>query len=166
MAAEEALRTGHKMADVDHLMLGLLRDRNNNACRTLADYGIDLEGMKFDIDSHIFKESPIFFDEAEAVHPTEAATEVLKISGYEAIKHGSKTINTSHFLLAISKYSECISSKYLSTHNIGYMLLKKAMEKKGMLNEIPDSLAHMKNEVIIALGEQLTNIISTPDIPS
>ena len=71
-AAEEALRTGWKTAGVDHLMLGLLRDRHNNACKALLDSGIDLDDMKLRIDELVFRDEPAALGEADSVHPTKA----------------------------------------------------------------------------------------------
>lgn len=163
-AAEEALRTGHKVAGVDHLMLGLLRQRDNSACRALADAGIDLDMMKRSLDERIFRETAIGYSDLSTVPPTKAASEVLKLSGYEALKAGSRTIRTSHFILAIARSEGNASSSYLKNHGIDYETLHREMEKKGMLHDITEHAPSIITEEIAgALGEQLSRMISSSD---
>lgn len=167
LAAEEALRTGYKMAGVDHLMLGLLRDRDNNACRALAESGIDLDAMKKSLDSLIFRESPVFYSETETVHPTKAAAETLKLSGYEALKAGSHTIRTAHFLLAICRTEGNASSCYLKSNRVEYDALRLRMQKKGMLRDITEHAPYaFTEEMAGALGEQLSRLVSSSEFPS
>ena len=63
--AEEALRTGWRAAGVDHLMLGLLRHRDNDACRALTESGIDPGDLKRSLDEHLFRPEPLNFGEPE-----------------------------------------------------------------------------------------------------
>lgn len=169
LAAEEALRTGYKTAGVDHLMLGLLRHRDNNACRALKNSGIDLDMMKHCIDEQIFRDTATGYNELETVHPTKAAQEVLKISGYEALKSGSHTVRTAHFMLAISRSEGNASSNYLKSHNVIYDTLRSDMEKKGMLRDIAEHApSAITEEIAGALGEQLSRLISSSgsELPS
>lgn len=55
-ARNEALRTGCIGIGADHLALGLLRHRHNDACLTLEEFGIDLKEFKKFIDARVFQE--------------------------------------------------------------------------------------------------------------
>ena len=57
-AREEAMRTGSYGIGTDHLVLGILRHADNNACRALRGLGADPEEMKQFIDVHIFISMP------------------------------------------------------------------------------------------------------------
>lgn len=165
--AEEALRTGWRAAGVDHLMLGLLRHRDNDACRALTESGIDPGDLKRSLDEHLFRPEPLNFGEPEAVHPTRAAAEVIRLSGYEALKHSSGTIRTVHLLLAISLSEGSASSEYLLDRGAGHEILEKKMNEKGMLHEATEHAPVIINEKIVgALGEQLGNLISSSGFPS
>lgn len=167
LAAEEALRTGYKMAGIDHLMLGMLRDRSNNACRALEESGIDLDSMKENLDRLIFRDTAAAYSETDSVRPTKAAAEVLKLSGYEALKAGSHTIRTAHFLLAICRTDGSASSSYLRSHKVEYEHLQRSMQKKGMLRDVTEHApAIITDEIAGALGEQLSNLISSSEFPS
>ena len=130
--AEEALRTGWRAAGVDHLMLGLLRHRDNDACRALTESGIDPGDLKRSLDEHLFRPEPLNFGEPETVHPTRAAAEVIRLSGYEALKHGSGTIRTVHLLLAISlsEGSATLRDVFLGMIGDNRKLLSKVDELK------------------------------------
>ena len=45
-AKEEAMRTGDYSISPDHILLGILRHTDNDACRILEALGVDLEEMK------------------------------------------------------------------------------------------------------------------------
>ena len=166
-AAEEALRTGWKTAGVDHLMLGLLRDRHNNACKALLDSGIDLDDMKLRIDELVFRDEPAALGEADSVHPTKAAAETIKMSAYQALRFGSSTIRSAHLLLAIILSRTTVSSTYLRQHGIAYDGLQEHMEKQGMLHDFTEHASVVITEEIVgAIGEQLTNLISSSGLAS
>lgn len=167
LAAEETLRTGHTTAGADHLMLGLLRDRDNDACRALGGLGIDLDDMKKSIDKQIFRDEPAPFGELDSVYPARGAIEVIQISTYEALKLGSSTIRTSHFLLALSIFPESASYGYLEAHGLGSGELEAFMSEKGMLRDVTEHApVVISDEIIGALGEQLTNLLSSSDFAS
>lgn len=165
--AEEALRTGYRMAGVDHLMLGLLRDRDNNACKALLATGIDLDDMKLRIDELIFRDEPSAIGEAESVHPTRAAAETIKVSAMQALRYDSLTIRTAHLLLAIILAEHSVSSTYLRQHGTDCAVLQEYMEKQGMLHDYTEHApAIITDKIAGALGEQLTNLISSSGFAS
>lgn len=162
-AAEEAIRTGYKVAGVDHLMLGLLRNRNNDACKVLEIEGFDLDDMKRTIDEHIFLDRAANFDELQSVRPTRAALRVLNTAAYEALRYGGTTILTSHLLLAIS-VSDTGCCTALIRQLTDYDRLTELMEKGDMLcsADREDELVHtmLNDEILGALGEQISRLVS------
>ena len=53
---EEAMRTGSYGIGPDHMMLGIIRHGDNQACEILKELGLDLQEMKQFIDSKIFSD--------------------------------------------------------------------------------------------------------------
>ena len=148
-------------------LLGLLRDRHNNACKALLDSGIDLDDMKLRIDELVFRDEPAALGEADSVHPTKAAAETIKMSAYQALRFGSSTIRSAHLLLAIILSRTTVSSTYLRQHGIAYDGLQEHMEKQGMLHDFTEHAPVVITEEIVgAIGEQLTNLISSSGLAS
>ena len=58
-ARDEAMRTGSYGLGADHIALGLLRHRDNDACRVLTACGVDLEALKQAIDERIFADRAV-----------------------------------------------------------------------------------------------------------
>lgn len=167
LAVEETLRTGHGRADVDHLMLGLLRDRDNNACRALCLMKLDLDDMKRSLDDAVFLSEPVKFDELESIHPTRDAVEVIRISVLEALRNDCSTVRDEHLLLAIAIFPRSASRNYLMEHGISAESLENLLMEKGMLREDAEhESVTIAPEVLRALGEQLGNLFSSSDLSS
>lgn len=167
LAVEETLRTGHGRADVDHLMLGLLRDRDNNACRALCLMKLDLDDMKRSLDDAVFLSEPVKFDEPESIHPTREAVEVIRMSVLEALRNDCRTVRDEHLLLAIAIFPRSASRNYLMEHGISAESLETFLMEKGMLREDAEhESVTIAPEVLRALGEQLGNLFSSSDLSS
>lgn len=167
LAVEETLRTGHGRADVDHLMLGLLRDRDNNACRALCLMKLDLDDMKRSLDDAVFLSEPVKFDEPESIHPTREAAEVIRMSVLEALRNDCSTVRDEHLLLAIAIFPRSASRNYLMEHGISAESLETFLMEKGMLREDAEhESVTIAPEVLMALGEQLGNLLSSSDLSS
>lgn len=167
LAVEETLRTGHGRADVDHLMLGLLRDRDNNACRALCLMKLDLDDMKRSLDDAVFLSEPVKFDEPESIHPTREAVEVIRMSVLEALRNNCSTVRDEHLLLAIAIFPRSASRNYLMEHGISAESLETFLMEKGMLREDAEhESVKIAPEVLRALGEQLGNLLSSSDLSS
>ena len=159
-AREEAMRTGHYGIDADHLMLGLLRHGDNDACRALADAGIDLDALKDDIDKSIFMDRSIPYFDMDRVNLTEGAVGVLTGAGYEALKSGTRFIAPAHLLLSILR-GDGHASELLASAPASYDSMRTLMINGGYLGsectlKVPD-FKLMQG----ALGEQLGKLFDT-----
>ena len=52
-ARDEAMRTGSYGIGADHVMLALIRHRDNDACRALDACGVEVDLLKRDIDERV-----------------------------------------------------------------------------------------------------------------
>ncbi|MCR5351143.1 MAG: Clp protease N-terminal domain-containing protein, partial [Bacteroidales bacterium] len=100
-ARDEAMRTGSYGIGADHIVLGLLRHRDNNACRALAACGIEAQALKEAVDAKVFADRAVPWEERARVRPTRAAAALLGIAAYEMLKYGPPEILSSHLLLAL-----------------------------------------------------------------
>lgn len=139
-AREEAMRTGSYGIGVDHLMLGLLRHAENNACRALAGLGIELSELKSFIDSHVFLQDSIPYSDIEKVGFSRGAQSILNLSILEATRLKNEEADSIHLLLAISRSSENYSSAFLRDKGAGYTVLLTFVQDTGLAQpSLPDA---------------------------
>ena len=159
-AREEAMRTGSYGIGTDHLVLGILRHADNNACRTLRGLGADPEDMKQFIDIHIFRQGSIPYSDIDQVVLSRSAQSLLNLTILEAtrLKH-SETCGT-HLLLAVSRTEGNYSQAFLKARNITYPVLLSYMQEQqffdvaeGGKEESPEQKAEFEEAVNRAADE-------------
>lgn len=140
-AREEAMRTGSYGIGVDHLMLGVLRHSENNACTALSGLGLDLGDMKSFIDVHIFRQGSIPYSDIDQVVFSRAAQSILNLAILEATRLRNAETDGIHLVLAISRSTENYSSAYLRDKGINYTVLLTFVQDTGLAQqqqEAPD----------------------------
>ncbi|MGI5846452.1 MAG: ATP-dependent Clp protease ATP-binding subunit [Candidatus Cryptobacteroides sp.] len=138
-AREEAMRTGSYGIGPDHLFLGMMRHADNDACRVMTGIGVDLMDFKRFIDSHLFKNESIPFQEADKISFTRYAQNVLSITVMEASKMNSGEAGSLHLLLALCRTTENYGQAYLRQHRVDYSRLLAYMRDEGLLTQGPPS---------------------------
>jgi ATP-dependent Clp protease ATP-binding subunit ClpC len=98
LARNEALRRGHEPAGPEHLLLGLLNERQNVAANILAGFGIGAN----DVGSAL--------DELPVPEATAALDDVIEWAAAEAQRLGHKTIGTEHLLLGVLREGSRVAS--------------------------------------------------------
>ncbi len=158
-AREEAMRTGNYGIGADHIVLGMLRHRDNNACRALALCGVDADALKTEIDGRIFAEHAVPWHDQARVLPTRNATALLSAAAYEALKHGQHDILSSHFLLALVR-SDCCIAEILRGKGLSYEGLYELMRARRFVLPRQDTQAALPRveDLLGPLGEQMTRL--------
>lgn len=131
---EEAMRTGHYGIGVDHLMLGIIRHAENDACRTLRGLGIDIEEMKGHIDGIISRESMVPYSEIDSIVFTRGAQNVFSLTLLEATRHGRTQAGAADLLLGLCRAKDHVCIEYLRSRELGYPSILAFMKDNGMLN--------------------------------
>lgn len=159
-ARDEAMRTGSYGIGADHVVLGVLRHGDNNACRALSACGIDAGSLKNAIDTRIFSDQAVPWQDLPRVRPTRAAAALLSGSAYEALKHGQHEIRSSHFLLALLRSQGNVSVDILQHLGLSYDRLYELMrEHRFVLQRQEQEIALPGIEDLLGpLGEQLTRL--------
>ena len=133
-AKEEAMRTGDYSISPDHILLGILRHADNDACRTLASLGVDLDEMKNCVEGSIFRPKHIAYSEGDdRLVFSRSAQNTLNLCIVEATIASSDSIIATHLLLAISSSSGSASLKYLKSLGIDHSVLMSYLKKENLL---------------------------------
>ena len=159
-ARDEAMRTGSYGIGADHVVLGVLRHGDNNACRALSACGIDAGSLKNAIDTRIFSDQAVPWQDLPRVRPTRAAAALLNGSAYEALKHGQHEIRSSHFLLALLRSEGNVSVDILQHLGLSYDRLYELMREHRFVLQRQEQEAVLPGieDLLGPLGEQLTRL--------
>lgn len=122
---EEAMRLRSNTITLDHLLLGLLRDRQNTATRLMGNIYHNLDDIKRAIESRQASGEAVPVTKPEDLSIAPSATSVLKNSVDEAFKMGSDTISTLHLLLAILREDNSAAVQELNARGIEYETIKR-----------------------------------------
>lgn len=98
VSQEEAIHLNHDYIGPEHLLLGLIRDGKNTACKVLTNLGVDLSELRKAIEFLLVRgEKPVTAD----IGLTDQAKRVIELSIDECRYQKVSTIGTEHLLLGI-----------------------------------------------------------------
>jgi len=116
LAAEESRLLNHNYIGTEHLLLGLLRDDDGAAARTLTSFGITLDWARAQVEEMIGQgaSSP-----AGHIPFTPRAKKVLELSLREALRLGDNDIGTEHLLLGLIREGAGVANQIMARHGAG-----------------------------------------------
>ena len=110
LAHDEAERLDHNYIGTEHILLGLIRERDGVAARALEPLGISLDAVRQQIEEMIGRGQ-----QAPSGHIpfTPRAKKVLELSLREALQLGANYIGTEHILLALVREGDGVAAQAL-----------------------------------------------------
>jgi len=124
---EEAIRLGHDYIGTEHLLLGLIREGDGKAIKTLKALDIDILRVKKSVEDSI-RGTATNHANLVNIPLTKQAEKVLKITYLEAKIFKTDIIGTEHLLLSILRDEDNLASQILSQYGIAYDIFKSAIE--------------------------------------
>jgi len=114
-ASDEAVRLGAEFFDTEHLVLGLLKERESIGMRVLARLGVSPVKLRKEIEAHITTEQ-----QSPSTHPrpAPAAKEVLSLALREAKHHGHQVVGTEHLLLGLIRVGRGVAYRVLTKFGV------------------------------------------------
>ena len=124
---------GHPYTGTEHILLGLIRQKNSLAGSVLEGFGVDEDKVLDYIDQLI---APVELTTLEQCSEyTPRAEKILQDAQIEAERFHKEEVGTEHLLIAILKDFECIAARLLKTLNISardvYMEVLNSMGDEG-----------------------------------
>lgn len=159
-ARDEAMRTGDYCITTDHLLLGIIRHEDNDACRCLSAMGVDLPELKRTVEGGLFRPSGIAYAEADRLTFSRSAQNTLNLCIVEATMAGADKIFATHLLLAIAGSSGSISLGYLKAMGIDHAALSAYMKQNDLLRA---RKVEPENEAGPQHPVSILRIIGSPD---
>ena len=110
LAQEEARELGHNYIGTEHLLLGLLREREGIAARALEELGISLDAVRREVKQIIGQGEGM---PSGHIPFTPRAKKVLELSLREARQLGHHYIGTEHILLGLIREGQGVAAQVL-----------------------------------------------------
>ncbi|MFA5881296.1 MAG: ATP-dependent Clp protease ATP-binding subunit [Eubacteriales bacterium] len=129
LAQEEALRLNYPYVGTEHLLLGLIREGEGIAAKTLQGMGIDLEMARAEVEKIIGQGRSVVVGE---IGFTPRSKKVLELAFNESRNLGHNYIGTEHLLLGLVREGEGVSVTVLQ--NLGANLESVRQGVMEMLN--------------------------------
>ena len=138
-AKEEAIKFGHSYVGSEHLVLGIIKNKNGNAVQLLEDIGCNINELEQMIED-LIKPSGTTTMSLGHLPLTRRAERIIKNSYIESKKDNQNKADDIHILLSIAKENEGIASDIFKTLEIEYELLVKFLRsnKKVIKNLNPN----------------------------
>ncbi|MCK9163117.1 MAG: ATP-dependent Clp protease ATP-binding subunit [Bacteroidales bacterium] len=122
--SDEAMRLRSDFFGVEHLFLGIVREKECKAMHILSDFNIDPQSIKKEIEKTYQKQNIVNSINQDRDVPLLKQTErVIKLSFLEATDVGVEEIGTEHFLAAILKESNNLVANILFGHGLTYEII-------------------------------------------
>jgi len=114
-ALEMARQLGHNYIGSEHLLLGLLSQKDSVAARVLEDNGLDYETALQAVKETMGTGHPTQLNGSELTRRT---AEIISSAAYEANKYGADSVGTEHLLYAILLMRDCVGAKLIAEAGI------------------------------------------------
>lgn len=126
---DEAIRLKNASIGVEHLFLGILREKECSAVMFLATLDVDLAAVKKEIENKISQEdSQVRYSDDVSLPMLRQSEKVLRLSYLESTKLKAKEIKTEHIVLAILKEDSNLVAQLLQKANVTYDTFFKLVE--------------------------------------
>lgn len=141
---EEAMRTGCQEINSDHLILGMIRHRENSAYELMESFGIDIPSLKQEINNTITKGEIIPYESSDKISFSDGVHNVLREMIIWSRTNKVPSPNAANLLMAIITCNDCHGSTLLIGQGLTKQVISMALEGAGTKNkpeEIPSPSA-------------------------
>ena len=107
---EAAAELNHSYIGTEHILIGLLREKEGLACQVLEDHDVTEEKVLHMV-SQLIQGSQTMVAEPEEYTPR--SRRILEIANREAMRFRASAIGTEHLLIAILRETDCVAAQLL-----------------------------------------------------
>ena len=152
-AKEEAMRLGNYTVSTDHLILGILRHRENITVETLASLGVNVAELKVHLENAVMAKEPIPMEKENMLSLSKASENALKIMFLEARSLRTMKPDSSHLFLAILRAQDGNAVQYLENAGITYERVRETIAQNEGDTHLPDDSSAVKGDTNDAAQE-------------
>lgn len=120
---------GNDFIGTEHLLLGMIKDKDSLAIKVLDSLDVDLYELKYKIESSVQnKKGAISQQSVGSIPLNKHAEKALKVSFLEAKSMKQEEINPEHIMLSILKIGENTASGIMDEFEVDYAIYKNELE--------------------------------------
>ena len=141
----------HSYIGTEHILAGLLKEKEGTAGRILEEFGVEEEALEQLINKLIAPSSEILVAERTPVY-SPRARKLVELAVHEAENQQENEAGTEHLLLAMLKETDCVATRLLYTMGVNiqklYTALLNAMgiENPALAEELQNTKAKGQKE--------------------
>ena len=129
LSRDEAIRLGNDFIGTEHLLLGMIKDKDSLAIKVLDSLDVDLYELKYKIESSVQNKRGAMSQQSLGSIPlNKHAEKALKVSFLEAKSMKQEEINPEHIMLSILKIGDNTASSILDEFEVDYAIYKNELE--------------------------------------
>ncbi|MBT8231848.1 MAG: ATP-dependent Clp protease ATP-binding subunit [Saprospiraceae bacterium] len=129
ISRDEAIRLGNDFIGTEHLLLGMIKEKDSLAIKVLDSLDVDLYELKYKIETSIENKRGVVSQQSVGSIPlNKHAEKALKVSFLEAKSLKQEEINPEHIMLSILKIGENTASTILDEFEVDYAIYKNELE--------------------------------------
>lgn len=118
---KEALRLGNDFIGAEHLLLGVITEKDSIAVKVLDSLELDLDELKYRIESSIKKNHKFLGNlNEDELKWSQNAEKVLKVTFLEAKSYKNEEIRPEHLMLSILKHNQNEAARILDDFDVDY----------------------------------------------
>jgi ATP-dependent Clp protease ATP-binding subunit ClpC len=126
---DEAVRLHNDYIGTEHLLLGIIEDKDSLALKVLDSLDVDIDQLKYKIEDQTgSRRSDNTGLNVGNIPLNKHAEKVLKVTFLEAKLYKNEEISPEHLMLSILKHNENIASKILRKFDVDYEAYKVELE--------------------------------------
>lgn len=151
LAQDEARALRHNYIGTEHLLLGLLREEEGLAARTLRLFEVDTNELRIWIKNHVGEGDEVTTGQ---IPFTPRSKKVLELALREALSLGHNYIGTEHVLLGLVRENEGVAARYLADRSLTPEMIREQIiralsgdAKKGPIDEALASVAQLRENL-------------------
>ena len=129
ISRDEAIRLGNDFIGTEHLLLGMIKEKDSLALKVLDSLDVDLYELKYKIESSVQNKRGANSQlNVGSIPLNKHAEKALKVSFLEAKSLKQEEINPEHIMLSILKIGENTASTILDEFEVDYAIYKNELE--------------------------------------
>ncbi|MDR0972057.1 MAG: ATP-dependent Clp protease ATP-binding subunit [Bacteroidales bacterium] len=141
-SSDEAIRLRSDFVGVEHLFLGIIREKESRAVRILNDFNIDTLEIKTEIEHNVESLKFSSLNQDRDIPVSKQVEKIMRLAYLEATNFKTKRVGTEHLLAAILKENSNIVSTILFGKGLTYDIVHKWIEE-----QVDDNIGSALNRV-------------------
>ncbi|MCE2963295.1 MAG: ATP-dependent Clp protease ATP-binding subunit [Chitinophagales bacterium] len=141
---DEAIRLNHDCIGAEHIILSLIREKEDFVCQSLINLNVDLIAFKKQLEKAVSQNTGSILNKNSDIPLTKQTNNILKVAILEAKKYKSPIIQTEHVMLAILRSKDNIVSQVFRDYDIDDKVFRDHFETT--LNFAPKAMYENDDE--------------------